>query len=323
MTIRNILAASRPFLWVNTAIPFALGWLLIKPEVGLVFIIGFLFFLFPYNLMMYGINDIFDYESDIKNPRKASIEGAALRKETLDRLWKYIIGISVPFIVYLILVGSWQSTIVVAFSLFMVVAYSAPPFRFKEIPFLDSFTSSMHFVTPLLYGLILAGLWVHVPAVTLPHLYAAISAYVLWGMASHAFGAIQDIVFDREAHIASVATVMGARVTVWFSTKLYVLSGIIILASFRNIAGVLVAVSVILFAINTARFLKVKDATAFETRKGWRTFLVLSLAVGALLVTGFLYFYTPLGIARMPAWAPAVIAALTGLFFAKVTKQKS
>ena len=37
------------------------------------------------------------------------------------------------------------------------VAYSAPVLRFKERPVLDSFTSAMHFVGPLLYALVLVG----------------------------------------------------------------------------------------------------------------------------------------------------------------------
>ena len=39
------------------------------------FVVGTLFFLVPYNLLMYGINDVFDYASDLRNPRKGGIEG--------------------------------------------------------------------------------------------------------------------------------------------------------------------------------------------------------------------------------------------------------
>ena len=95
-----------------------------------------------------------------------------------------------------------------AVSLFAVVAYSAKGLRFKERPFLDSLTSSTHFVSPAVYGLVLAG------AAFTPGLVALLAAYFLWGAASHAFGAVQDVVADREAGIGSVATVIGARATV-------------------------------------------------------------------------------------------------------------
>ena len=40
------------------------------------FWLGCVWFLVPYNLLMYGINDVFDYESDLRNPRKGGVEGA-------------------------------------------------------------------------------------------------------------------------------------------------------------------------------------------------------------------------------------------------------
>ena len=44
-----------------------------------------------------------------------------------------------------------------AASLFFVVFYSAPPLRLKEVPFADSVTSSIHFFSPAVYALVLAG----------------------------------------------------------------------------------------------------------------------------------------------------------------------
>ena len=51
-----------------------------------------------------------------------------------------------------------------------MVAYSAKGLRFKEKPFLDSITSSTHFVSPAVYGLVLAG------AVFTPQLWAVLGA---------------------------------------------------------------------------------------------------------------------------------------------------
>ena len=52
--------------------------LLTTREVDWELVVGTLFFLIPYNLAMYGINDVFDYASDLANPRKGGIEGAVL-----------------------------------------------------------------------------------------------------------------------------------------------------------------------------------------------------------------------------------------------------
>ncbi len=74
---RGLALSSRPLSWVNTAFPFAAAYLL-SAGVDATLVIGTLYFLIPYNLAMYGINDVFDYESDLRNPRKGGVEGAML-----------------------------------------------------------------------------------------------------------------------------------------------------------------------------------------------------------------------------------------------------
>lgn len=92
----------------------------------------------------------------------------------------------------LVALGDPLSWLVLAISMFAVVAYSAKGLRFKEKPFLDSLTSSTHFVSPAVYGLVLAG------ATFTPQLWLILAAFFLWGVASHAFGAVQDVIADRE-----------------------------------------------------------------------------------------------------------------------------
>ena len=160
--VREVLAASRPFSWINTAYPFAAGYLLATGgRIDATFVVGTLFFLGPYNLLMYGINDVFDYASDLRNPRKGGIEGGLVepaRARQVHRriLWACVVT-TVPFVVYLLLVGDVAANATLALVLFLVVAYSAPVLRFKERPVLDSLTSAMHFVGPLLYALVLVG----------------------------------------------------------------------------------------------------------------------------------------------------------------------
>jgi len=76
--LRTMVLSSRPVSWVNTAIPFALAYYVVAEEVTPALIVGCIFFLVPYNFLMYGINDVFDYESDLRNPRKGGVEGALL-----------------------------------------------------------------------------------------------------------------------------------------------------------------------------------------------------------------------------------------------------
>ncbi|UWX86643.1 prenyltransferase [Arthrobacter sp. zg-Y1110] len=279
-----LLVSSRPLSWVNTAYPFAAAYLLTTGQIDLTWVIGTLYFLVPYNLAMYGINDVFDYESDLHNPRKGGVEGAVLdRGFHRITLWAAVIT-NVPFLVALILLGSPLSWLVLAVSVFAVIAYSAPGLRFKERPFLDSMTSSTHFVSPAVYGLVLAG------AVFTPELWAVLGAFFLWGMASQAFGAVQDVVPDREGGIGSIATVLGARPVVVLAAAAYLAAGLLMLLTpWPAMLGGLLALPYIL---NLVPFLRITDAGSGAANAGWRRFLKLNFLTG-FLVTLLIIWYWP------------------------------
>lgn len=271
--LKLLFTTSRPISWVNTAYPFAAGYLVCGGNVDARLIIASLFFLIPYNLLMYGINDVFDYESDILNPRKGGVEGAVTAKKYHPLIvWSSVL-LSLPFIVALILITPPASWIVLTVLLFFVIAYSAKGLRFKEVPFLDSITSSIHFVGPFIYALSLVGF----PSVAWP---AAI-AFFLWGMASHAFGAVQDIIPDREAGIGSIATVMGARITVWFSAICY--SAAALLVSSYGHLGLVIGLAGLLYVWSIIDFTSITDKTSGNARAGWKRFLWLNYVTGAVV----------------------------------------
>ncbi|MCU1424198.1 MAG: ubiA [Microbacteriaceae bacterium] len=286
MLLRTLVVSSRPLSWINTAFPFAAAYFMVTREIDLVLVVGTIYFLIPYNLAMYGINDVFDYESDLRNPRKGGVEGALLdpgmHKPTL---WAAVIT-NVPFLVFLVAVGDPLSWLVLAISIFAVIAYSAPGLRFKERPFVDSITSSTHFVSPAIYGLVLAG------AVFSPALGALLAAFFLWGLASHAFGAVQDVIADREGGIASIATVIGARATVRLAVIAYLLAGALLL--FTEWPGPLAAILALPYAAVCARFWSITDAAAATANRGWKKFLALNFVSG-FLVTMLLIAYAFVG----------------------------
>ncbi|GAA1764757.1 prenyltransferase [Agromyces humatus] len=280
--IADLITASRPLSWVNTAFPFAAAYLLTTREVDLTFIVGALFFLVPYNLAMYGVNDVFDYASDAANPRKGGAEGALLVPARHRITIIAAIVLCLPFVIALVAVGDPASWAVLAVSLFAVAAYSVPGLRFKEIPFLDSLTSSVHFVSPAVYGLVLAG------AAFTPQSVALLLAFLAWGIASHAFGAVQDIVPDREAGIASIATVLGAARTVRFAIVMWAAAGLLTLAT--SWPGPLAAVLVLPYIATAAPFVRLDDADSGNANAGWKRFLAINYVVG-FLVTMLLIWY--------------------------------
>ncbi|MFB0833729.1 prenyltransferase [Arthrobacter halodurans] len=280
--MRDLIATSRPVSWVNTAYPFAAAYLLATGGVDWILVLGTVFFLFPYNLAMYGINDVFDYESDLLNPRKGGAEGAVVaRSRHRTILWASALA-TLPFVAVLAAQGGWWANLVLLVSLFAVYAYSAPGLRFKERPFLDSITSSTHFVSPAAYGLALAG------AEFTPALWCLLAAYFLWGMASHAFGAVQDIVPDREAGLGSIGTVLGARRTVLAAAAAYAAAGLLMLGT--DWPGPLGALLAVPYLVNVLPFARLDDAGSPAANAGWRRFLWLNYLTG-FLVTMLLIWY--------------------------------
>jgi 4-hydroxybenzoate polyprenyltransferase len=279
---KKLFFISRPISWPNTAYPFAAGYLVSGGSVDALFFIATLYFLGPYNLLMYGVNDVFDYESDIRNPRKGGIEGMKEQKSLHPTIMKAVVITNRPFIFALLLLGTVVSAAVLALVIFLVVAYSVKGLRFKERPVLDSITSSMHFVGPLLFALSLTGF----AQVALPY----VVAFFLWGVASHAFGAVQDIIPDREGKLASVATVFGAKLTMQFSFILYCLAaGIIALQVFPiNIVGALG----LLYAANIASYLKLTDNHSGKANAPWRRFISINLFVGFVVTMVILFTHS-------------------------------
>jgi len=283
-TLGQLFVSSRPVSWINTAFPFAAAYLLTTGRIDAAFVIGTFYFLIPYNLAMYGINDVFDYESDLHNPRKGGVEGALL-DPSIHRttLWAAVIT-NVPFLVALVILGSPLSWLVLVVSVFAVIAYSVKGLRFKEKPVLDSLTSSIHFLSPAVYGLVLAD------ATFTPALWLILISFFLWGMASHAFGAVQDVIADREGGLASIATVAGARLTTRLAVGAYALAGLLLLGT--EWPGPLALLAAVPYVAITARFWMITDSTAETANRGWKSFLLLNFIAGAIVTLLLIYWET-------------------------------
>ncbi len=283
-TLKKLFWISRPISWPNTSYPFAVGMIVVLggvPSGNLLalLIIGTLYFMGPYNLLMYGVNDVFDYESDIKNPRKGGVEGMKESRAFHPTILRAAVLANAPFLLYLFIATGWEARFVLAVSVFAVIAYSLKGLRFKEIPFLDSITSSFHFVSPLLFALTVVGF----PVAAWPWVWA----FFLWGIASHALGAVQDIIPDRKASIHSIATVLGARPTMYIVTGLYVCAAVI--TAFQGVQFLPVTIAGLAYGINCLPYIRVSDKTSPTTNVAWKRFLWLNYITGAIVTMVILY----------------------------------
>ncbi len=272
--LRDLLLASRPVSWINTGLPFLAAAFEETRGLTPLLLLGTFYFLIPYNLLLYGVNDLFDYASDVANPRKQSLEGGLVAPAYSRPLWAAVLLTNVPLVALL----AWASGPVAAVALVLTVgvalAYSAPPLRTKVRPFLDSTTSAFHFVLPAVCGFLVMGR----AAADLPWL--VLGGFMAWGIASHAIGAIQDVAYDRAAGIGSIATALGGHATAWVSLAGY-LAAVAVALTLPAPWGWVSAIALATYLLLPVMVLARDDEP--QARRAWRSFMGLNLPVGFML----------------------------------------
>jgi len=197
------LKVSRVRFWFYLAGPFTVGYVwgaqrfmdLWNPE----FFAFLFYFMLPANILLYGVNDYWDYETDRLNPKKGEKEHL-IREEERGRL-RAILGAAVAVSAMLmILQRDPVERVILASFLFLSYFYSAEPLRFKARPILD-FSSNILYLIPGILAF-------HQAAGHLPSPGVIFAAY-LHSSAMHLFSAIPDIRWDTRVGIKTTAVLMG------------------------------------------------------------------------------------------------------------------
>ena len=202
--LRLALRISRFRFWIYTAGTYVVGYALgasqlqdfLQPD----YFVYLLYFFFPANLLIYGINDFWDEETDRLNPKKdgKEVRVSHEQRRALLRLLYVVIGLSL----LLMLFQDWTERGIFALFLFLSYGYSAPPLRFKGRPILDS-ASNFLYVVPGVFAYYLA-------SGELPPLIFVVAGFAHI-FAMHLFSAIPDIDYDRGAGVRTGAVLMGRR----------------------------------------------------------------------------------------------------------------
>ena len=254
------------------------------------------YFTLPFNLWLHGINDVYDFESDLLNERKGTHEGALLSRALHHPMWRYTLLWNVPFWLLALWQGNALGIGLLALFLFLGWAYSAPPIRGKSRPFVDSLINTAYILP---YLIVLA--WHDAPSDIWQASLPAILAFAAWSIASHAFTSIQDIEADRAGGISTVATFLGAQYTTWFSLFFYILATII---SLRY--GWQWSIAVAIYALLVLWYMLKPSRT--RANQLYRWFIVLNSTLG--------FFVTVTLALAHPAntlWAAVVVLSLVGL----------
>lgn len=235
--IRRLIEISRPVLWINTVGTVVIGMWLTGDLWRWEIIPILVWVTFPFNLLIYGVNDIFDQDTDQENDRKGGYGGAKIKPHEVRPIAWAVVATNIPFLIYFAITLPWLATLWMGLYAFSFWQYSATPLRFKGRPVWDS-VSNADYAFPLVF----------VPyALGAEPVWAAALGLMAWSMAKHVYDAIQDIDEDADAGIRTTAVAFGARgALVWsgvwwiISTALFALVNIPVAVANALIAGWLV-----------------------------------------------------------------------------------
>jgi len=267
-TVGYVLRLSRPRFWLYLAGPVVVGvaYAAETPAdlVAPIAVALFAYFLLPANVFLYGVNDVFDRDADAANPKKADREV----RYGGDRLVPVLVVVTGLAGVAFLPALPVPAAVAMAGFLLLGFEYSAPPFRFKTTPLLDSVSNGLYVLPGVCAYAALSGTWP--PA-------AAVAGGWLWTMGMHTFSAIPDVEPDREADIRTTATALDVRRAYWYCAGVWALAALAFLAVHPVLGALLAGYPVLALAV-------ARSAVAVDRAYWW--FPAVNTAVGACLTLG-------------------------------------
>lgn len=212
-TAKKAILVSRPIFWPIAPSAYLFGVYSSGGSLGWLEALQALLLSIPLGIYVFGVNDLFDMDSDRANPRrKGSIWGA--RIEPSDRGWIAPLSALCVIAIFASAAASGNALhmLVVALFLPFPYIYSAPPLRLKSVPVLDSLTNATYTYAPFAMGYSLSG--------SLGFLSPGMVLFSLVFSAAHAIGTIMDLQGDRKAGIRTFAAALGGRKAALFASAI-------------------------------------------------------------------------------------------------------
>lgn len=269
--MRFLLKVSRPRFWFYLFGPYLVGLVAGVASRGDLadwrFALFGMYFLLPANLLVYGVNDIFDYETDSLNEKKTDYE-TLVGPESRRRLFFWIAVLNLPFIILAAVLFDVPSFAALQTFIFLSIFYSSPPIRAKSKPVLDSAFNLLYVMPGAFAYAISAG---QLPPTIL------IIAGGLWTAAMHAYSAIPDIESDKQAGLSTIATFFGPYGTLAICFCLYAGSAVLSL-EYLGISSVTLGSAYLILMLASVR--SVKTGRIFKL---YRAFPFINVAAGFVL----------------------------------------
>lgn len=217
--IKRLIIISRPVFWLPTVAVYSGGAVLSAAPWSWVTWLGLLFFTVPQGVIVYGVNDIADRESDASNARKGGAEGAVVTAREAMHITYAVIAMAVIFpLVFTVTRRYLLATAVTVIVLFSFT-YSVQPIRLKSRPVLDSVANGVWVLT-----MFLAGFWAGREGLR-PEFPAASALFsvLLCPTAVHALGTVVDYNVDKKAGDRTIAVALGQRNTLLICAAVFLL----------------------------------------------------------------------------------------------------
>jgi len=212
----NVLLFLNEFMRISDSLKWStisfLGFILGITELSInIYFVPFLIFAISTFCIMaftFAINNFYDTESDINNPRRkdtnALASGIISRKSAIFYL---LILALIPLLIS-ILSFRFEIFIFCAYLLFLGWAYSAPPLRTKNIPGIDVIWHFIGFFSFVIWGALIAGSSLYNGSIDLIIWLMAISIGV-FSCIGQVWNHIVDYSFDKDAGIKTFAVKIG------------------------------------------------------------------------------------------------------------------
>jgi 4-hydroxybenzoate polyprenyltransferase len=199
-----LIQVSRPVVWPVLPLVYSLGMHAAHAELTIAAIMQLIVLTFPMNLIGCGLNDIFDYESDRRSPRRRLVWGAVVGGEDRTLIWRACIAMMPLVLLSGAATRNWNNFVAVVALVLVARFYSVPPVRLKERPPLDSVANGLgYFLLPLIMGYSLGA-----DPRTMPVRYYLLALSVC---GVHALATAADYDADKAAGHRTLSTVYGRR----------------------------------------------------------------------------------------------------------------
>jgi len=161
---------------------------------------------------VFGVNDVYDYASDLQNPRKIAdgLEGTVLHPVYHKDVLRVACASSAFIVASALVTGSASNACATILLVLLGWQYSSPPLRLKEVPVLDSLSNGAIVFLAWFAGFSFAGRSI-AEAPAKGYMLSLCTAGV------HALGAVMDVEADIAARQRTIAVVLGKRPAAMFA----------------------------------------------------------------------------------------------------------